>query len=134
MNAPSSLIHRILLAYRRIVLVGTIAMSLLYSVFVLFPAYSSGIYRLSETQIERFDIDPPMLEESEVAIVLLIISSLAILIIVPLQLINLLTLLSRSDGLSLEQKVFWLAITIELWLALYVTWPAANAIATWAID
>jgi hypothetical protein len=134
MNMSTPITRRFLIAYRRIVLVGTIVASLLYSLFVLFPAYSSGIYRLSETQIERFTIDIPMIEQSEVAFFLLIFSSVAIFIIIPLQFINLLTLLSRRDGLSIEQKVFWLVMTIELWLMLYVTRPAASAIAMWAID
>jgi hypothetical protein len=59
---------RWLVAYRRIVIVMMAITAALYSVFVVYPAYSSGIYRLSTTQIERFSIDIPMLEYTGLAL------------------------------------------------------------------
>jgi hypothetical protein len=134
MTTARSFATRTLLAYRRIVIITTTITAALYSVFVLYPGYASGIYRLSDTQIEWFDIDPPLIGQGGPVALAILAFVLIYLIAVPLQFINLLTLISRKDGLSIEQKVFWLVITIELWLALYVTGPAAGAIATWAFD
>ena len=134
MTTAQSYTSRLLVAYRRIVIVSMIVTAVLYSAFVLYPAYSTGIYRLSDEQIERFSIHIPMLENSGLALSPALILFFTFFITVPLSVIQLLALLSRRDGLSREQKVFWLVITLELWLALYVTLPAAGAIATWAFD
>ncbi|HET9221916.1 MAG TPA: hypothetical protein VFO07_05395, partial [Roseiflexaceae bacterium] len=73
MTTAQSYTSRLLVAYRRIVIVSMIVTAVLYSVFVLYPAFSTGIYRLSDEQIERFSIHIPTLENTGLALFPLLI-------------------------------------------------------------
>ena len=113
----------------------------LYLYFAILPSYQSGLYRLSETQIETSHVDIPGYAFEPIhgqgnwrvnlALFSLVTSRC---LVVPMIILSTLALFLTSDKVSWQEKLGWSTLWITVLMTLWLTAPAANAFASWLIE
>jgi len=124
-------------------LCGTIALTwiFLYLYFAILPSYQSGLYSLSEMEIEKghFEIPgytfEPIHGQGNWRVDLALFSMVASrCLVLPLIVISVLTLFLGRNTFSWQEKLGWLVIWITVLVVLWLTAPAANSFGTWIVD
>ena len=113
----------------------------LYLYVAILPSYQSGLYRLSEMEIEQghFEVPgytfEPIHGHGNWRVYLALFSIVGTrCLVLPLALISAFALFVGRTTFPWQEKLFWVILWLTILLILWLTAPAANAFTTWLVD
>ena len=113
----------------------------LYSIFVLYPSYQSGIYQSEDPTQEHFVVpfytsDASGLSDysNPIWTINTFVSLFALFFIPPLTLALLFVLVKKRQFFTRKERWFWLGIFVAIWIGYILTLPAAANFQVWVAD
>lgn len=133
-------IERISLAYRRVALIVTGTLVVVYVVMVLVPVYMSGIDRLSSEEIWNTAPSVPIYSQSgsvreSMLSLLPVFVVLAMQYLVPVFLaLFFIALLINRKLLTRKILLVWIVVILFLVVIIYITLPVANSLLIYLVN